>query len=118
MDLKRPRGKKEKKICNARALRFVSLAVGYLLSVCPIGIVLFTVDNDYHGAADARFFFLPLSLTTENRLQTEKEKKRWKNATLLKSPSIYITTLIGSNSHPAQRHKHKMCVCEFLVLSL
>ena len=76
MDLKRPRGKKEKKICNARAtLRFVSLAVGYLLSVCPIGIVLFTVDNDYHGAADARFFFLPLSLTTENRLQTEKEKK-------------------------------------------
>lgn len=92
MDLKRSRGKKEKKICNARAtLRFVSLAVGYLLSVCPIGIVLFTVDNDYHGAADARFFsfFLSIADNWKSASNREREKKRWKNATLLKSPSIY-----------------------------
>lgn len=112
MDLKRPRGKKEKKICNARALRFVSLAVGYLLSVCPIGIVLFTVDNDYHGAARRPFFFsFSIADNWKSASNREKEKKMEKCHPPKKSEYIYITTLIGSNSHPAQRHKHKMCVC-------
>jgi hypothetical protein len=75
---------------------------------------LFTVDNDYHGAADARFFsfFLSIADNWKSASNREKEKKKMEKChPPKKSEYIYITTLIGSNSHPAQRHKHKMCVC-------